>query len=528
MAIDPSLLEILACPICKAELVLVGLPDRLCQETRERFREKFRGEEPVVAEGLRCSKCGRIYPIVSDIPVMLVEEATVDRVKAAELVLDDIIPRTAPVRNTVPFSATYFPWSVILDPQLLKRTLLYFEKLYILAPPASVIDEYIATLAQRQAPLRSPDFRTPERESFIRFFRSIEPLRKAGVVELLDTNDVLSSIDTRRELEQLCVDDILCDYGLPIRRAALLEDVLSPRSRGAMLHAVEISRDSVPIVQYWDASSVAALYDPILARVREHIRAAPASLHAFLESHLEPETAVVRALLLNASLRAIHQANSVPVLDSAAEFAYLNAKYRRMLDAKYQSAASRNTASLYDYVRRIDTRSGLLASITLDILLPNIAYDHLEDVLQLRERFRDHLEAFRLIMMRLAADIKATVADPEFVSECKEVVTATIMPELLELQRSVRLSRLKVFGTIARKAMSLKPTVPFIISAFTPLPLYAAALVSAGVITLDVALETYLERQKLVHNNGLAYLLDVSPSAIKLDQNFWSRSAALG
>jgi uncharacterized protein YbaR (Trm112 family) len=42
---------------------------------RDKFREKFRGEEPVVEQGLQCVKCRRIYPIVSDIPVMLVEEA---------------------------------------------------------------------------------------------------------------------------------------------------------------------------------------------------------------------------------------------------------------------------------------------------------------------------------------------------------------------------------------------------------------------------------------------------------------------
>jgi uncharacterized protein YbaR (Trm112 family) len=29
----------------------------------------------VVEQGLKCVKCGRVYPIVSDIPVMLVDEA---------------------------------------------------------------------------------------------------------------------------------------------------------------------------------------------------------------------------------------------------------------------------------------------------------------------------------------------------------------------------------------------------------------------------------------------------------------------
>ena len=42
---------------------------------RDKFRDKFRGEEPVVEHGLQCVKCHRVYPIVSDIPVMLVEEA---------------------------------------------------------------------------------------------------------------------------------------------------------------------------------------------------------------------------------------------------------------------------------------------------------------------------------------------------------------------------------------------------------------------------------------------------------------------
>ena len=48
--IDPKLLEILACPVCKTEVKLEG--DRLV-----------------------CLQCGRRYPIRDGIPVMLVEEA---------------------------------------------------------------------------------------------------------------------------------------------------------------------------------------------------------------------------------------------------------------------------------------------------------------------------------------------------------------------------------------------------------------------------------------------------------------------
>jgi uncharacterized protein YbaR (Trm112 family) len=78
MPIDAELLEILACPLCKQEVKPVALSESRRAAVRDKFRDKFRGEEPVVEEGLQCVQCRRIYPIVSDIPVMLVDEAFED------------------------------------------------------------------------------------------------------------------------------------------------------------------------------------------------------------------------------------------------------------------------------------------------------------------------------------------------------------------------------------------------------------------------------------------------------------------
>jgi uncharacterized protein YbaR (Trm112 family) len=75
MAVDTELLSILACPVCKQEVKLIPLAEARRAAIRDKYREKFRGEEPVVESGLQCVKCGRIYPVVSDIPVMLVDEA---------------------------------------------------------------------------------------------------------------------------------------------------------------------------------------------------------------------------------------------------------------------------------------------------------------------------------------------------------------------------------------------------------------------------------------------------------------------
>ncbi len=77
MAVDPELLAILACPACDARpaVTLCPLEAGAAARVVEKYRDKFRDEEPVVAEGLYCAACGRVYPIVSDIPVMLVDEA---------------------------------------------------------------------------------------------------------------------------------------------------------------------------------------------------------------------------------------------------------------------------------------------------------------------------------------------------------------------------------------------------------------------------------------------------------------------
>jgi uncharacterized protein YbaR (Trm112 family) len=75
MAVDPELLAILVCPKTKGPLELVELKESTRQSLVEKYREKFRDEEPVVTQGLYSKQADLVYPIVSDIPVMLIDEA---------------------------------------------------------------------------------------------------------------------------------------------------------------------------------------------------------------------------------------------------------------------------------------------------------------------------------------------------------------------------------------------------------------------------------------------------------------------
>jgi len=75
MAVDPELLEILVCPKSKGELEVVDLPAEVRERLVAKYREHFRDEEPVVEQGLFSADSGLVYPIVSDIPIMLIDEA---------------------------------------------------------------------------------------------------------------------------------------------------------------------------------------------------------------------------------------------------------------------------------------------------------------------------------------------------------------------------------------------------------------------------------------------------------------------
>lgn len=75
MAVDTELLEILVCPKTKGQLEKVDLPSEVRDRLVEKYREHFREEEPEVSEGLYCAESDLVYPIISDIPIMLVEEA---------------------------------------------------------------------------------------------------------------------------------------------------------------------------------------------------------------------------------------------------------------------------------------------------------------------------------------------------------------------------------------------------------------------------------------------------------------------
>jgi uncharacterized protein YbaR (Trm112 family) len=72
---DLELLAILRCPESGGDLELVDLPPAVARSVVEKYREHFRDETPTAEQGLLCRQSDLLYPIVSDIPLLLKDEA---------------------------------------------------------------------------------------------------------------------------------------------------------------------------------------------------------------------------------------------------------------------------------------------------------------------------------------------------------------------------------------------------------------------------------------------------------------------
>lgn len=83
MTIDSELLDILRCPESGGELEQVQLPEPVRRMLVEKYREHFRDEEPVAELGLLCRLSHLVYPVVSDIPLLLKEEALPESILGA-------------------------------------------------------------------------------------------------------------------------------------------------------------------------------------------------------------------------------------------------------------------------------------------------------------------------------------------------------------------------------------------------------------------------------------------------------------
>ena len=513
------LLEILACPSCKGPLEYRQAQDELV-----------------------CHACHLTYEIRDDIPIMLIDSATGDRQYLNErlaLLAPDLslLPRRSPTMRPEPahsLDAVVFPWSVMVDDGALKRALLYFDRVGILGPPESELDSLIESIRDRE--IQSDRFPRRQREAFVAFFTELRYLVDAGAVELVDAGAILRDAPRREQVRAMVASEAFSpELGRAVLEMGVLSSILGSPKVGyepnvlrhgrLLLHEMNKTREVA--IQYWTDGPAMELVEDLFLETDARLSTLPPEFQHFVRARGDLDKALLVSIFCNAALAAIDKYQSVPVMTGAFGVEYLSMKYRRALGLEAVVASAKGHEAMSELAIRTDTRSGILASMTLELTLADVAALSYQDILDAREAHGDSLARFRFEMTRLASSIKATKLDRELYGECREVLARDVLPALRELEAELRQSKISRLRSMLSVGNSIGPTVPFVVSAFAPIPIFAAALVSAGILTLEAALE--LRSAEVTHkNNGLAYVFEVSHKSLPTPSEMWSRHAEMG
>ena len=160
--------------------------------------------------------------------------------------------------------------------------------------------------------------------------------------------------------------------------------------------------------------------------------------------------------------------------------------------------------------RFLDTSKQTTSALSYQVLndfLPDIESAPADDILEVRNRFRNELGQFRNSMREFSSKVASQPWDSDFKNDIERVVETEIRPSAEELRRSLRQSNYGLVSKVFKNLKDARTYIPFVGSALGPLEPTIAALASAGLAGFDALQETISERQQIRDNNGLLFLL---------------------
>jgi hypothetical protein len=124
---------------------------------------------------------------------------------------------------------------------------------------------------------------------------------------------------------------------------------------------------------------------------------------------------------------------------------------------------------------------------------------------QAREKLRGPLADFREAMSAFVADIEESPHSPTFQRRIERLVAARVKPAITALEQEIRTSRDSFIAKCVRNTQT--GSIPIVASLFAGLPASLVVGISAGVVTFEAAIETYLEVRRK-KRNGLTLFLN--------------------
>lgn len=443
--------------------------------------------------------------------------------------------------------ALYYPgesWDLSLEDSVLKKCLLFFDKIYAIVPevfsvdwqdvqPHEELDPFLRDLrpSKVQRVLEAsqnlktgrakldPEQREASLNEIDRYFRitkfmdKIELLRKKDILELVNPRENLLdppywgassksypwmyiSEDYLSILEKKVEVDKLEDYKPHILYGSILSDLKNIQFRNL---AGKLGEDRVILFKGQAEQNWIHQLGKASGFPEDEWQHYPSAV-LYFGFPGTISTVMWAALVVNHTLMTSHRYNLIPITPNTVFDELLQSKLR------YLSTVQIGKQGEKTYLNHPEYKSGFSGFSLTICSLPDLELMSFEDVLELRFVLGEELHAFRDEMFTLAESIKASPWDAEFQGQVDYITEHRIKPAVRDLQRKLKYSRREV----ALRALQIgsTPTVLSILaSIWAGMPAILVMAVAAGLITIDTALTYHFQREKIYQSNGLSLLL---------------------
>jgi hypothetical protein len=437
------------------------------------------------------------------------------------------------------FSGLYYPgesWNLDLEDSTLKKCLIFFDKIYAIVPevfsvdwktvqPREELDPFLlnARRGKEKILLKSkeflaeqlvPDLSEIERHDRIeRFLHKVALLRSEGILEFVNPRENF--------LDPPYWNGKSGPYPWP----ELGNRYQKALQQGLSLEELEVHK---PHVLY--GSILCDLKNEDFRRVAANLGTNRVVLYkgqaeknwlymlgkasGFAEDEWQPvpkigmlcgsfvgtvSTPMWAAFVVNHALLTAHKHNLIPVTPSDI--------FQELLQSKLGHLRTLTHSEQFDesYLGHPEYKAGFSGFSLAVCALPNLNLMSFEDVLDLRTEMKDELIAFRHEIFAFTEHIKSEPWTPSFQKEVEYTANHRIESVVSDLRRKLESSQKDV---IARAMKNVTPKVlPVLGSIWAGIPLMLVMAVTAGLVSIETALNYYFERKKILQSNGLSLLI---------------------
>jgi len=434
------------------------------------------------------------------------------------------------------FEGVFFPGETLdsdLEDKILKKALLYFDKIYAIIPEvfniklANIVDEYDyqyhpekldefsmrlvmaehAILNKWKANGREigeiDKSELARHERIINFLVKTELLREEGILEIINPDENIKSkpyyfdedikptdfsiIEKFKNLSSTEINfNNIINYMPHLLYGNILEDLRDKEFRKIVKTNFKFDK----VLMYKGQAEHNWL---------EQLCSAEDTLEYIHEAHLfgfcsKISSTMWASLIINHALISSFRKKAVPFCSNPILQNLMNRKIRR----RYEK--------LFDLDMNIPNFKKDLSTFNLALVnLPNFELKSFEDIIEIRERLKDEMSEFRLKMCEFADKIKTEPYSETFINHLELIKRDNIQPTINNLHKKISsLNRKTIPRVLVATALNMFLCIN------PSLPPALAILACPDVFSLTTILNNYRKEYKdITEKNGLSYLIKI-------------------